>query len=171
MIIVDKETFEAEVQQSSMPCVVDLWGPQCGPCLALMPEVEKLAEAYEGKLKFCKLNVAENRRLVISLRVMAVPTILFYKGGECVARISGDAVSIEPQGRSGQTRLTYADNGPSWSVVYSPNHNSRSDVMGKLSGKKLLLLGERDGVPGPAMADVFANSGAEVLFSATECFV
>ena len=66
MIIVDKETFEAEVQQSSMPCVVDLWGPQCGPCLALMPEVEKLAEAYEGKLKFCKLNVAENRRLVIS---------------------------------------------------------------------------------------------------------
>ena len=90
MIIVDKETFEAEVQQSSMPCVVDLWGPQCGPCLALMPEVEKLAEAYE-----CKLNVAENRRLVISLRVMAVPTILFYKGGECVARISGDAVSIE----------------------------------------------------------------------------
>ena len=87
MIIVDKETFEAEVQQSSMPCVVDLWGPQCGPCLALMPEVEKLAEAYEGKLKFCKLNVAENRRLVISL--------LFYKGGECVARISGDAVSIE----------------------------------------------------------------------------
>ena len=92
MIIVDKETFEAEVQQSSMPCVVDLWGPQCGPCLALMPEVEKLAEAYEGKLKFCKLNVAENRRLVISLRVMAVPTILFYKDG---ARISGDAVSIE----------------------------------------------------------------------------
>ena len=87
MIIVDKETFEAEVQQSSMPCVVDLWGPQCGPCLALMPEVEKLAEAYEGKLKFCKL--------IISLRVMAVPTILFYKGGECVARISGDAVSIE----------------------------------------------------------------------------
>ena len=82
MIIVDKETFEAEVQQSSMPCVVDLWGPQCGPCLALMPEVEKLAEAYEGKLKFCKLNVAENRRLVISLRVMAVPTILFYKGGD-----------------------------------------------------------------------------------------
>ena len=43
--------------------------------------------------------------------------------------------------------------------------------MGKLSGKKLLLLGERDGVPGPAMADVFANSCAEVLFSATECFV
>jgi len=95
MIIVDKETFEAEVLQSGMPCVVDLWGPQCGPCLALMPEVEKLAAAYEGRIKFCKLNVAENRRLVISLRVMAVPTILFYKGEEVVARLSGDNVSIE----------------------------------------------------------------------------
>ncbi len=95
MIIVDKENFEAEVLQCSVPCVVDLWGPQCGPCLALMPDVEKLAAEYEGKAKFCKLNVAENRRLVISLRVMAVPTILFYKGGECLARLTGDAVSIE----------------------------------------------------------------------------
>ena len=43
--------------------------------------------------------------------------------------------------------------------------------MAKLEGKKRLLLGERDGVPGPAMADVFADSGAEILFSATECFV
>lgn len=43
--------------------------------------------------------------------------------------------------------------------------------MGKLAGKKLVLLGERDGVPGPAMASVFANCGAEVVFSATECFV
>ena len=43
--------------------------------------------------------------------------------------------------------------------------------MGKLTGKKLLLLGERDGVPGPAMEAVFKNSGAEVIFSVTECFV
>lgn len=43
--------------------------------------------------------------------------------------------------------------------------------MGILTGKKLALLGERDGVPSPAMEAVFANSGAEVVFSATECFV
>lgn len=43
--------------------------------------------------------------------------------------------------------------------------------MSKLTGKKLVLLGERDGVPGPAMAACFANSDAEVVFSATECFV
>ena len=43
--------------------------------------------------------------------------------------------------------------------------------MGKLQGKKLILLGERDGIPSPAMEQVFAGSGAEVAFSATECFV
>ncbi len=43
--------------------------------------------------------------------------------------------------------------------------------MGKLSGKKLVLLGERDGVPSPAMESVFAGCGAEVAFAATECFV
>ena len=95
MIVVDKENFEAEVVKSEMPVIVDMWGPQCGPCLALMPSVEKLAEEYEGKIKFCKLNVAENRRLVISLKVMAVPTILFYKGGENVRRISSDEVTLE----------------------------------------------------------------------------
>lgn len=95
MIIVDKENFEAEVLKSGLPVIVDLWGPQCGPCLALMPSVEKLAEEYEGKIKFCKLNVAENRRLVISLKVMAVPTILFYKGGENVQRMSSDEVTLE----------------------------------------------------------------------------
>lgn len=95
MVIVDKENFEAEVVQSQMPAIVDLWGPQCGPCLALMPSVEKLAAEYEGRIKFCKLNVAENRRLCMSLKVMAVPTILFYKGGENVQRISSDEVTLE----------------------------------------------------------------------------
>lgn len=95
MVIVDKENYEAEVVKSDIPVIVDLWGPQCGPCLALMPSVEELSKEYEGKIKFCKLNVAENRRLVISLKVMAVPTILFYKGGENVSRISSDQVTLD----------------------------------------------------------------------------
>jgi thioredoxin 1 len=74
---------------------VDLWGPKCGPCLALLPQVEELAKEYEGKIRFCKLNVAENRRLVISLKVMGVPTFLFYKGGEQKGRLSGGEVTIE----------------------------------------------------------------------------
>lgn len=95
MFEVDKDTFEAEVLQSTLPVVVDLWGPKCGPCLALLPSVEELSKEYEGKVKFCKLNVAENRRLVISLKVMGVPTFLFYKGGELQDRITGGEVSLE----------------------------------------------------------------------------
>lgn len=95
MFIVDKETYEVEVEQSALPVVVDLWGPQCAPCLALMPAVEELATQFEGKIKFCKLNVAENRRQAITLKVMSVPTILFYKKGEMVDRISGDEVTLD----------------------------------------------------------------------------
>jgi len=95
VIEVNKDNFEEEVLKSDLPVVVDLWSPKCGPCLALMPQVEELAKEYEGKIKFCKLNVAENRRLVISLRVMGVPTFLFYKGGELKDRITGGEVIPE----------------------------------------------------------------------------
>ncbi|MBO8153394.1 thioredoxin domain-containing protein [Thermovirga sp.] len=95
MIEVNKDNYEEEVLKSDLPVVVDLWGPKCGPCLALMPQVEELAKEYEGKVKFCKLNVAENRRLVISLRVMGVPTFLFYKDGELKERITGGDVTPE----------------------------------------------------------------------------
>lgn len=95
MLELTKDNFEAETAQDDLPVVVDIWGPQCGPCLALMPKVEELAAEYEGRVKFCKLNVAGNRRLVIGLKVMAVPTFLFFKGGERVQTLTGDAVSLE----------------------------------------------------------------------------
>jgi len=94
MLEVDANNFTSEVEQSDLPVVLDFWGPQCGPCLALMPAVEKLAESYEGKVKFCKINVVGNRRLCIQLKVMSVPTILFYKGSE-QSRLSGDEVTLE----------------------------------------------------------------------------
>lgn len=95
MLEIDKDSFPAEVEQSALPVVIDFWGPQCGPCLALMPEVEKLAEKYTGKISFLKINVAGNRRLCIQLKVMSVPTFLFFKGGECKDRLTGDEVSLE----------------------------------------------------------------------------
>ena len=95
MITVDKDNFEAEVEKSALPVVLDFWGPQCGPCLALMPDVEKLAAEFEGKVAFGKINAAENRRLCIQLKVMGLPSFLFYKNGECVGRLGKDDVSIE----------------------------------------------------------------------------
>ncbi|MDR2893377.1 MAG: thioredoxin [Deltaproteobacteria bacterium] len=96
MLEINKDNYETEVAQSAMPVVVDFWGPQCGPCLALMPEVEKLAAELDGKVKVCKVNIADgNRRLCINLKVMSVPTFLFVKGGEILDRLSGEEVNIE----------------------------------------------------------------------------
>ncbi len=95
MIEIDKDNFAQEVEQYPGPVVLDFWGPQCAPCLALLPDVEQLAETYSGKIKFGKINVAGNRRLCISLRVMNVPTFLFYAGGECKDRLTGDEVSLD----------------------------------------------------------------------------
>ncbi|MCL2122459.1 MAG: thioredoxin domain-containing protein [Desulfovibrionaceae bacterium] len=96
MLEITKDSFAAEVEQSPIPVVIDFWGPQCGPCLALMPEVEQLAQSYTGRIKFCKVNVAAgNRRLCIELKVMSVPAVLFYKDGECKARLVGDEVTID----------------------------------------------------------------------------
>lgn len=95
MIEVNAENFESEVAKSDVPVVVDLWGPKCGPCLALMDDVAALGEKFAGQVKFCKLNVMENRRLAITLKVMGVPTFLFYKGGELQERITGGEVNLE----------------------------------------------------------------------------
>jgi thioredoxin 1 len=104
MLVIDKENFEAEVINSEQPVVVDLWGPKCGPCLALMPEVEALAREYGQAVKFGKVNVMENRRLAIALKVMGVPTFLFYANGERKESITGDDVTIEAI-RAGAERL------------------------------------------------------------------
>jgi thioredoxin 1 len=95
MIEITADNYENEVAKSAIPVVLDFWGPQCGPCLALMPEVEKLAAEFEGKVKFCKVNVAGNRRMCINLKVMGVPSFLFIKNGEVGDKITGDEVNIE----------------------------------------------------------------------------
>ena len=92
VIEVNRDNFEKEVVESEGPVLVDFWGPQCKPCLALMPTVEKLEKNYEGRLKVAKLNAAENRMLCAKLRVMGLPTFLFYKNGAEVNRLVGDHI-------------------------------------------------------------------------------
>ncbi len=89
------DTFEKEVLQSDVPVLVDFWGPQCAPCLALMPQVEKLETAYQGKLKISKVDASKNRRLCLNLKVLGLPTFLFYKKGQEVDRLSGGSLKIE----------------------------------------------------------------------------
>lgn len=95
MIEINGDNFDAEVTQSDRPVLLDFWGPKCEPCKALMPSVEKLAEKYGDKVKFCKLNTAENRRLAIKQKVLGLPTIAMYKGGEKVEELTQDGASAE----------------------------------------------------------------------------
>jgi thioredoxin 1 len=92
---VDKDSFNDEVVESKVPVVVDFWGPQCVPCLALMPNVEIFAGKYADKVKITKVEAPKNKRLCMSLKVFALPTFLFYRDGREVDRLSGDAVSSQ----------------------------------------------------------------------------
>jgi thioredoxin 1 len=88
-IEVNADSFEKEVVQSEVPVLVDFWGPQCAPCLALMPHVEGLAEKYGAKLKISKVDASKNRRLCLNLKVFGLPTVLFYKNGKEMDRLTG----------------------------------------------------------------------------------
>ena len=90
---VNRDSFEQEVLESKEPVMVDLWGPQCRPCLALIPVVEQLEKDYASRLKVTKVNAVENRMLCAKLRVLGLPTYLFYKDGNEVNRLTGDNIT------------------------------------------------------------------------------
>ncbi len=81
--VTDKD-FKQEVIDSNLPTVVDIWAPWCGPCRMIGPIVDKLSEEYEGRVKFCKLNVDNSRETAISYGVQSIPLLLFFKNGEKV---------------------------------------------------------------------------------------
>jgi thioredoxin 1 len=92
---ITKDTFEAKVIQSEKPVLVDFWGPQCVPCLELMPKVEALEEKYGARLKVGKVEAPKNRRLCLELKVLGLPTFLLYRGGKEIDRLSGNDLSIQ----------------------------------------------------------------------------
>jgi len=89
VIEVTEQNFEDEVIKSALPVLVDLWAPWCRPCLMVAPVVDRLAERYNGKVKFCRLNVDESPRVAARYRIMAIPTLMFFKGGEVVDTVIG----------------------------------------------------------------------------------
>lgn len=88
MLMLDKDTFEEAVLKSQGYVLVDFWSEGCEPCKALMPDVEKLSEEYEGKVKFAKLDTGKARRLAISQKVLGLPTICLYKNGDKIDEVT-----------------------------------------------------------------------------------
>lgn len=79
---VDSKNFKAEVLDSAIPVVVDLWAEWCGPCKMIGPSLEELSTEYAGKVKIAKLNIDENPELGAQLGVRSIPTLLMFKGGQ-----------------------------------------------------------------------------------------
>ncbi len=85
----NNDNFDAEVIQSDVPVMVDFWATWCGPCRMIAPIVEELVGEYEGKMKIAKLDVDSNQDVAMKFKIMSIPNVLFFKGGEVVDQIIG----------------------------------------------------------------------------------
>ncbi len=83
------ESFEADVLRSEIPVLVDFYADWCAPCRRLAPVIDELAEEYNGDMRFVKVNVDDNASLAVQFGVQSIPTLIFFKGGQQVAKTVG----------------------------------------------------------------------------------
>ncbi|MEW5882977.1 MAG: thioredoxin [Armatimonadota bacterium] len=81
--------FDSKVLQSDVPVLVDFWAEWCGPCKAIAPHVEALAQEYSGKAKVYKVDVDQDPDIAVRFGVMNIPTLLLFKGGQVVDHMVG----------------------------------------------------------------------------------
>jgi thioredoxin 1 len=86
---ISDDTFDSEVLQSSVPVLIDFWAPWCGPCKAIAPIVDEVANDYAGKLKVVKMNVDDNPRTPSRYGVRGIPNLILFKNGEVQQQIVG----------------------------------------------------------------------------------
>mgnify|MGYP001600494711 CR=1 FL=1 len=82
-------SFDEIVLRSGRPAVVDFWAPWCGPCRALAPVIDELAAEFAGRVAVAMLNTDSDAGVAVRYKVAAIPTLLFFKGGELVDRLVG----------------------------------------------------------------------------------
>lgn len=81
--------FDNKVVGNDLPCLVDFWAPWCGPCKAIGPVIDELAEEFDGKIVIAKMNVDDNPATPGKFGIRAIPTLILFKDGEEVDKVTG----------------------------------------------------------------------------------
>jgi thioredoxin 2 len=83
------QSFEAFLQKSDLPVVVDFWAAWCGPCRDMAPQFERAAAQLKTRVRFAKLDTEEAQSIAARSGIRSIPTMILYRGGREVARVSG----------------------------------------------------------------------------------
>lgn len=89
MLEINSENISNEVFIGAIPVVVDTYTTWCAPCRAMAPIFESLAQEFDGKMKFVKMNIEDNQEFASEYKIMSIPTFLIFKDGKEVARKVG----------------------------------------------------------------------------------
>ncbi|MBQ7550769.1 MAG: thioredoxin [Bacteroidales bacterium] len=87
-LVITSQNFEETIQSPQL-VMIDFWATWCGPCRALAPTIEELAEEYKGKMVIAKCDIDENNEIAVQFGIMSIPTVLFIKNGEVVEKQVG----------------------------------------------------------------------------------